>query len=144
MVKHVREMIHRVGSFDRFRKIVKRAITTDSSGKSLEKLKTMHGARDIRTGDQTTTASQIVAPIAQPDRMISLQNMVKQMKDDVEKKILGKDPETNIFVALSQSKENIGGAIAQSNEDNKEYFASIMQMFQGLEVAINDIESQKK
>jgi hypothetical protein len=77
MVKHVREMIHRVGSFDRFRKIVKRAITTDSSGKSLEKLKTMHGARDIRTGDQTTTASQIVAPIAQPDRMISLQNMVK-------------------------------------------------------------------
>ena len=77
MVKHVREMIHRVGSFDRFRKIVKRAITLDSSGKSLEKLKTMHGTRDIRTGDQKTTASQIVAPIAQPDRMISLQNMVK-------------------------------------------------------------------
>ena len=70
--------------------------------------------------------------------------MVKRVREDVEKKLLGKDPETNIFTALSKSKENIGGAIAQSNEDNKEYFASIMQMVQGLEVAINDIESQKR
>ena len=43
MVKHVREMIHRVGSFDMFRKIVKKAINTDSSAKSLNKLKKMHG-----------------------------------------------------------------------------------------------------
>jgi hypothetical protein len=38
--------------------------------------------------------------------------MMRKVKDDVEKKILGKDPETNIFKALNQSKENIGGAIA--------------------------------
>jgi hypothetical protein len=35
MVKHVKEMIHRVGSFDKFRQIVKRAVTTENSGKSL-------------------------------------------------------------------------------------------------------------
>ena len=58
--------------------------------------------------------------------------------------MLGKDAETNIFKAVSQSKENIGEAIAQSNEDNKECFASIVQMVQGLELAINDIESQKR
>jgi len=112
MVKHVREMIHRVGSFERFRKIVKRAITTENSGKSLEKLKTMPGVRDIRTSDQIMTASQIAPPSAQPDTMIALQNMMKKMKDDFEKKMLGKDPETNIYKAISQSKENIGGAIA--------------------------------
>jgi hypothetical protein len=38
--------------------------------------------------------------------------MMKRVRDDVEKKILGKDPETNIFSALSQNKENIGGTIA--------------------------------
>jgi predicted transcriptional regulator len=27
--------------------------------------------------------------------------MMKRVRDDVEKKILGKDPETNIFTALS-------------------------------------------
>jgi hypothetical protein len=27
--------------------------------------------------------------------------MIKRVRDDVEKKILGKDPETNIFTALS-------------------------------------------
>ena len=70
--------------------------------------------------------------------------MIRRVRDDVEKKILGKDSETNIFKALNQSKENVSGAIAQSNEDNKEYLSSIMQMVQGLEVAINDIESQKK
>ena len=112
MVKHVREMIHRVGSFDRFRKIVKKAITSENSGKSLEKLKTMHSGRDIRTGDQITSVTQMAAPIAQPDTMIALQNMMKKMKDDVEKKMLGKDPETNLYKAISQSKENIGGAIA--------------------------------
>jgi hypothetical protein len=112
MVKHVREMIHRVGSFDRFRKIVKRAITTENTGKSFEKLKTMPGGRDIRTGDQITTASQIAAPSAQPDTMIALQNMMKKIKYDVEKKMFGKDPENNIYKAISQSKENIGGAIA--------------------------------
>ena len=48
MVKHVREIIHRMGSYDRFRSIVKKAITSDSSGKSLKKLKTMHDAQDVR------------------------------------------------------------------------------------------------
>ena len=86
----------------------------------------------------------MAAPNQQLDTMIALQNMMRRVRDDVEKKILGKDEETNIFKALSQSKENVGGAIAQSNEDNKEYFASIMQMVQGLEGAINDIESQKR
>jgi hypothetical protein len=62
MVKHVREMIHRVGSFDRFRKIVNKAISTDSSGKSLKKLKTMHGIQDVRVGDQITAATQMAAP----------------------------------------------------------------------------------
>ena len=33
MVKHIREVIHVVGSYDRFRKIVKMAIDTDTSGK---------------------------------------------------------------------------------------------------------------
>ena len=44
MVKHVREMIHRVGSFDRFRKIVKKAIATESSSKGLKNLKSMNGS----------------------------------------------------------------------------------------------------
>jgi hypothetical protein len=38
--------------------------------------------------------------------------MMRRVRDDVEKNILGKDAETNIFKAVSQSKENIGGAIA--------------------------------
>jgi hypothetical protein len=38
--------------------------------------------------------------------------MMRRVRDDVEKNILGKDVETNIFKAVSQSKENIGGAIA--------------------------------
>jgi hypothetical protein len=38
--------------------------------------------------------------------------MMKRVKDDVEKKMLGKDAENNIFKALSKNKENIGGAIA--------------------------------
>jgi chorismate mutase len=51
MVKHVREMIHRVGSYDKFRKIVYKAVTTESSSNTFKKLKTMHGAHDIRAGD---------------------------------------------------------------------------------------------
>ena len=72
MVKHVKEMIHRVGSFDKFRQIVKRAVTTENSGKSLQKLKTMQSARDIRASDQITATTQIAAPIAQADTMIAL------------------------------------------------------------------------
>jgi hypothetical protein len=51
MVKHVKEMIHRVGSYDKFRKIVYKAVTTESSGNTLKKLKTMHGAQDVRASD---------------------------------------------------------------------------------------------
>jgi hypothetical protein len=36
MVKHIREVIHVVGSYDRFRKIVKMAIETDTSGKYVD------------------------------------------------------------------------------------------------------------
>jgi hypothetical protein len=54
----------------------------------------------------------MAAPNQQLDTMIALQNMMRRVRDDVEKKILGKDEETNIFKAMSQSKENIGGAIA--------------------------------
>ena len=39
------------------------------------------------------------------------------------KQILGKDEDSNVFKALKQSNENFGGAIAKSNEDNKEYFS---------------------
>jgi len=35
MVLHIREMIHRVGNFDRFKKIVRRALASDSSLKGL-------------------------------------------------------------------------------------------------------------
>jgi hypothetical protein len=38
--------------------------------------------------------------------------MMRRVRDDVEKYLLGKDAETNLFKAMSQSKENIGGAIA--------------------------------
>jgi hypothetical protein len=44
------------------------------------------------------------------------------------RQILGKDEETNIFTALSKSNQNLGGAIALQNEDNKEYFESIIHM----------------
>jgi hypothetical protein len=39
------------------------------------------------------------------------------------KKILGKDEDTNIFKAVNKGNENLGGAIAQQNEDNKEQFS---------------------
>ena len=112
MVKHVREMIHRVGSFDRFRKIVKKAIATESSGKGLKNLKSINGSQDNRVGDQMTAASQMVVPSSQPDSIIALQNMMRRVRDDVEKNMLGKDAETNFFKAVSNSKEQIGGAIA--------------------------------
>lgn len=70
--------------------------------------------------------------------------MIRRVKDDIEKKILGKDEDTNIFKALSKSRENTLGAIANSNDDNKEYFGSIIQMVQGLELAIMDLENEKK
>ena len=55
------------------------------------------------------------------------------------RKILGKDEETNIFTALSKSNENLGGAIALQNEDNKEYFQSIIHMVQSLELVSQEI-----
>jgi len=70
--------------------------------------------------------------------------MIRRVKDDIEKKILGKDEDTNIFKALNKSRENTLGAIANSNDDNKEYFGSIIQMVQGLELAIMDLENEKK
>jgi hypothetical protein len=38
--------------------------------------------------------------------------MMRRVRVDFEKNLLGKDAEFNIFKAVSQSKENIGGAIA--------------------------------
>jgi len=38
--------------------------------------------------------------------------MMRRVKDDIEKKMLGKDEETNIFKAISREKELLGGAIA--------------------------------
>ena len=55
------------------------------------------------------------------------------------RKILGKDEETNIFTALSKSNENLGGAIALQNKDNKEYFQSIIHMVQNLELVSQEI-----
>jgi len=70
--------------------------------------------------------------------------MIRRVKDDIEKKILGKDEDTNIFKALNKNRENTMSAIANSNDDNKEYFGSIIQMVQGLELAIMDLENEKK
>jgi hypothetical protein len=72
MVKHVKEMIHRVGSYDKFRKIVYKAVTTESSGNALKKLKTMHGAEDVRSSDQITAAAQMAAPNPQTDSIVAL------------------------------------------------------------------------
>ena len=74
MVKHIREMIHRVGSFDRFRKIVsKAAVISEGSRKGLKKLIAMHGAQDIRVGDRITAATQMPgAPNSQSDSIIAL------------------------------------------------------------------------
>ena len=69
--------------------------------------------------------------------------MIRRVKDDIEKKIIGKDENTNIFKALSKSREDSRDNIAKSNEDNKEYFGSIIQMVQGLELAIMDLEKEK-
>ena len=76
--------------------------------------------------------------------MNSVQSMIRRVKDDIEKKILGKDEDTNIFKALNKNRENTMSAIANSNDDNKEYFGSIIQMVQGLELAIMDLENEKK
>ena len=70
--------------------------------------------------------------------------MIRRVKDDIEKKMLGKDENTNIFMALSKNREDTVSAIANSNDDNKEYFASIIDMVTGLERAIIDLENEKK
>jgi hypothetical protein len=75
--------------------------------------------------------------------MNSVQSMIRRVKDDIEKKMLGKDENTNIFKALSKNREDTVSAIANSNDDNKEYFGSIIQMVQGLELAIMDLEKEK-
>ena len=72
----------------------------------------MHGAQNLTSSHKLTSATQMAAQNPQPDSMAALKNMMKRMRDDVEKKILGKDSDTNIFKALNQSKEQIGGAIA--------------------------------
>ena len=50
--------------------------------------------------------------VAQPDAIHDLQRMMRRVKDDIEKKMLGKGEETNIFKAISREKELLGGAIA--------------------------------
>jgi len=54
----------------------------------------------------------MVGPNTQPDTIHDLQRMMRRVKDDIEKKMLGKDEETNIFKAISREKEVLGGAIA--------------------------------
>jgi hypothetical protein len=39
--------------------------------------------------------------------MNALKSMMKRVKDDIEKKIIGKDEDSNIFMALNKSKENM-------------------------------------
>jgi len=56
-------------------------------------------------------------PKGEPETIHVLQKMMTQMK-----KILGKDEDTNIFKAVNKANENLGGAIAQQNDDNKEQF----------------------
>ena len=94
MVLHVREMIHRVGNLDRFKKIVKMALTAESSLTGLGFGKAMQGA-------QHAHATQPVPQNSQYDTMNAMQSMLRRVKDDIEKKILGKDEHTNIFKALS-------------------------------------------
>ena len=111
LVKHIKEIIHVVGSFDRFRRIVKLAIS-DGGGKA------MAAAGNAATANN---ASQIAAPNAQPpDTILDLQRMMRRVKDDIEKKMLGKDEDTNVYKAINRNKEILGGAIAESNNDNKE------------------------
>jgi hypothetical protein len=76
-------MIHRVGSFDRFRQIVKRAITTENSSKGLKKQKAIHVGQDNRTADFITAPTLILAPRAQPDKISALKKMMKRVRDDV-------------------------------------------------------------
>ena len=113
LVKHIKEIIHVVGSFDRFRRIVKLAIS-DGGGKA------MAAAGNAATANNASGASQIAAPNAQPDTILDLQRMMRRVKDDIEKKMLGKDEDTNVYKAINRNKEILGGAIAESNNDNKE------------------------
>jgi hypothetical protein len=100
--RHIREVIHRVGSFDVFRNIVKRAATSESSGKSLgfEKLKTMRVSQHLQSFDKIS-GEKIVSRSTQSESIYALQNMIRRVRDDIERKILGRDEETNIFKALN-------------------------------------------
>jgi hypothetical protein len=68
--------------------------------------------------------------------------MMDKLRNEIKKMILGKDADFDIFSPLSKSNEDTMSAIGHSSEDHKKYLASINQMFQGLEVAINNIERQ--
>ena len=102
MERHIREMIHRVGSFDVFRNIVKRAVTSESSGKSFgfEKLKTMRVSQHVKSFDKMS-GEKLVSRSTQSESIYVLQNMIRRVRDDIERKILGKDEETNIFKAMN-------------------------------------------
>ena len=119
LVKHIKEIIHVVGSFDRFRRIVKLAISDGGllKGKAMA---VAQNAGNAATANNISGASQIAAPNAQPDTILDLQRMMKRVKDDIEKKMLGKDEDTNVYKAINRNKEILGGAIAESNNDNKE------------------------
>jgi hypothetical protein len=67
MVLHIREMIHRVGSLNRFKNIVNKALAAETSGKDLgfDNLKTMQGG-------QHGHAAQIVPQNSQYDTINSL------------------------------------------------------------------------
>ena len=47
------------------------------------------------------SGAQIVARSAQSGSINALQNMMRRVRDDIEKKLLGKDEQTNIFKALN-------------------------------------------
>jgi hypothetical protein len=64
------------------------------------------------TANNLSGASQMAGSNAQSDTIHDLQRMMRRVKDDIEKKMLGKDEETNIFKAISREKELLGGAIA--------------------------------
>jgi hypothetical protein len=77
-----------------------------------------HGANTSEAENDRDSSEHKLMPKGQPDTIHVVQKMMAEIK-----KILGKDEDTNIFKAVNKGNENLGGAIAQHSEDNKEQFS---------------------
>jgi hypothetical protein len=60
----------------------------------------MRVSQHVKSFDNMSVA-HIVARSAQSGSINALQKIMRRVRDDIEKKILGKDEETNIFKALN-------------------------------------------